>query len=467
MLKIDNIKIDNYLEDIVNSISEILKIKSVKGEAKPGMPFGEGPTLALQKGLEIAERLGFRVKNLDNMVGYAEIGEGAEIVGILGHVDVVPEGDLAKWNVDPYGGIIKDGCIWGRGVSDNKGPVITSLFAIKALLDSGLKPDKRIRVIMGADEESGFGCMKRYLETEECVTVGFTPDATFPGIHGEKGILQIHLTKNVDEAEQNLKLLSMKGGNAVNSVPDSCTAILEISSESKNINNVKEVAEKYLVENKIDGEISFDDDKMVITTLGKAAHGAEPEKGINSISHMMRLLQKIQVESEIVDFYNRYIALETDGKSLGIKMDDNYGALSLNLGVIQYERGEAVLKLDIRYPITVDGELVIGKIRSIAEKEELKLKIVAHKKSIYFDLDRPFIKALKDAYISVTGDTKSELITIGGGTYARAMDNIIAFGGCFMDQPEFAHQPDERAKIENIHRQGDIYIKAIYNLLQL
>lgn len=467
ILEIDKLKIDDYLEDIVKSISEIVKINSVKSEAKPGMPFGEGPTAALQKGLDIAKSLGFKVTNLDNMVGYAEIGEGQEIVGILGHVDVVPQGDFTKWNVDPYGGVVKDGYIWGRGVSDNKGPVITALYAIKALLDNGLRPKKRIRVIMGADEESGFGCMKRYLETEECVTVGFTPDATFPGIHGEKGILQVNLTKNMNRGKEDLNLLSIKGGNAVNSVPDSCVATMKISLEFEKIENIKKIVEKYIFENKINGEISLNNDKIMVAILGKAAHGAEPEKGTNAISHMMGLLQKIQIKSEIVDFYNKYIALETDGKSLNVCVNDDYGTLSLNVGIIQYEGEEAVIKLDIRYPITVAGDTIIEKIKSIAKMEEINFKVVAHKKSIYFDLDKPFIKVLKEAYTSVTSDYDSELITIGGGTYARAMENIIAFGGCFMDQPEFAHQPNERVKIENIYRQGNIYMKAIYNLLNL
>lgn len=465
MANIDEIKIDSYLNEIVRSISEIVQIKSVKGEAKPEMPFGEGPTAALKKGLETAEKLGFRVKNLDNKVGYAEVGEGEEIVGILGHLDVVPEGDLEKWSVDPYSGAIKDGEIWGRGVSDNKGPVMTSLYAVKALIDAGIKLNKRIRIIMGADEESGFGCMKRYLETEENVTVGFTPDATFPGIHGEKGILQVHLLKEGVEEKGGIRLISLRGGNAVNSVPDCCRAVVEIGEQG--VEALKKEIEDYLQGEELDGKIEADGRKLKITVLGKAAHGAEPHKGINSISHMMRLLQEIGVTSQLVDFYNRYIGLEIDGESLGIKMDDSYGSLTLNLGVAEYSEGNAVLKVDIRYPITAEGEGIIEKIQGNAERGGFRYKTGDHKKAIYFDLDTPFIKALGEAYTAVTGDCESKPITIGGGTYARAMGNIIAFGGCFMDQPEFAHQPNERAKIENIHRQGDIYIRAIYNLLNL
>lgn len=465
MINIDEVKIDSYMDEIVKSISEIVQIKSVKGEAEPGMPFGEGPTAALKKGLQEAEKLGFRTKNLDNKVGYAEIGEGEEIVGILGHLDVVPEGDLEKWSLDPYSGAVKDGYIWGRGVSDNKGPVMTCLYAVKALADTGIKLNKRIRIIMGADEESGFGCMKRYLETEENVTVGFTPDATFPGIHGEKGILQVHVMKKGMEEKGDVILVLLKGGNAVNSVPDSCQAIVE--AVQGDIETLKKCAENYLLGEKIEGKIEGDGKKLKITLQGKAAHGAEPHKGINSISHMMKLLHKIGVKSQLVDFCNSYIGLEIDGTSLGIKAEDSYGELTLNLGMAEYSEGDGILKLDIRYPITADGEAVIEKIQRNAEKEGLTADAKTHKKSIYFDLETPFIKALGEAYTAVTGDNVSKPITIGGGTYARAMGNIIAFGGCFMDQPEFAHQPNERAKIENIHKQGDIYIRAIYNLLKL
>ncbi|HHY13423.1 MAG TPA: Sapep family Mn(2+)-dependent dipeptidase, partial [Thermoanaerobacterales bacterium] len=179
-------QIERYRNDIIKSVQEQIKIKSVKGESKPGMPFGEGPREALEHALKLSEELGFKTKNVDGYAGHAEYGEGDDIVGVLVHLDVVPEG--TGWVHPPYGGEIHDGKIYGRGTIDNKGPAIAALYALKALKDSGVNMKRRVRIIFGTDEESGWEDMDYYMENEENPMCGFSPDALFPIINSEKGI---------------------------------------------------------------------------------------------------------------------------------------------------------------------------------------------------------------------------------------------------------------------------------------
>mgnify|MGYP001019012749 FL=1 len=185
MEQILNNKIDEYKEELLKSIIEVINIPSIKGEAKTDAPFGENIRNALIRALEIAENLGFRTKNLNNCIGYAQYGEGEDYIGILGHLDVVDVGE--GWKFPPFSGHIENGKIYGRGVLDNKGPIISALYALYAIKESGLKINKPVRIIFGTDEESGFKDIPYYLKKEKPPIMGFTPDCKYPVVYGERG----------------------------------------------------------------------------------------------------------------------------------------------------------------------------------------------------------------------------------------------------------------------------------------
>ena len=182
-------QIHDLSDEMITNIGRLVAIDSQLGMPGEGKPFGEGPAEALKEGLKIAEELGFKTVNLDNYCGYAEMGEGEEIVGIAGHLDIVPVG--GDWTYDPFKLTREGDYIYGRGTTDDKGPVIEALYAMKLLRDSGVKLNKRVRLIMGCNEETGSKCMEHYNEVEEELSCGFTPDANFPCIHGEKGHMSI------------------------------------------------------------------------------------------------------------------------------------------------------------------------------------------------------------------------------------------------------------------------------------
>jgi len=422
-----NFDIKKYENEMISNLQKLLRIKSVEdfSTATDEMPYGEGPYRCLELVLNLCDKLGMRTENLDGHVGYAEVGDGKEMIACLTHLDVVPEGDLDAWIHPPYDAVIEGGKLYGRGTSDNKSPAIASIYALKAMMDSGIKLNKRIRLIFGTNEESGFGCMAHYVKVAEVPTAGFTPDAVFPIIHGEKGIIQ--LTLKVDRKDFPYDVL---GGTAANSVPDKC-----------------------ILKGKYSGEWS-----------GKSAHASTPDEGKNAISKMFIDLKEKSNDKLVVD-YNKLIADTNDGSLMGADDCDDYGRLTMNIGTIQSTDDSIVFGVDIRYPISSQYEEVMRKINIGLEGSVFKIDNIFHKGPIYYELDHPLVQKLLSAYQEVTNDYESEPMTMGGGTYARAMPNLIAFGAHFPQDEPCAHQPNEFIYVKRIVQQAEIYCKAFKKLL--
>lgn len=443
-------------KDIVTSTQEIIKIDSVKGEAKLNAPFGQGVSDCLHYALNLCEEFGFKTKNVDNYAGYAEIGEGEELIGILVHLDVVPEGD--NWTYPPFGGEIHDNKIYGRGTIDDKGPAISCIYAMKAIKDSGIKLNKRIRIIFGTDEESGWEGINYYLEREETPTVAFTPDADFPAIHGEKGILIFDLIKKIN---RNSQILKITGGNRPNMVPDYAEAHIR----DLHVDKVYE----YGVKNKIKVEATKDNDITIVKFFGVSAHGSMPESGENAISKLIIFLSELDMNDEMgkfIQFYRDSIGMEYYGQSMGCGFeDDQSGKLIFNVGVIDTTDDEIKVSVNIRFPVTYKKEQVYEGMKEITNPYEIDIVESDYMAPIYMPKDHPLITKLMKVYKEETGDQR-DAITIGGGTYARSMDNAVAFGALFPGQEELAHQKDEYIGIDELIKMTIIYAKALRELLK-
>ncbi|MCJ7688659.1 MAG: Sapep family Mn(2+)-dependent dipeptidase, partial [Clostridiaceae bacterium] len=309
-------KIIELKEEIIEGVQKCVGIKSVEEEPKDNMPFGGGVQKALEYSLKLSKDLGFKTVNLDNMIAYAEYGEGEEMIAVLGHLDVVPEGN--GWTYPPYDGEIHDGKIYGRGTTDDKGPIIGALYALKAIKDLNLSLEKRVRIIFGLNEETGSRCVKHYIEKgEEMPSAGFTPDAEYPIINGEKGIVTSSYMRNfIQQGECILK--SIKGGIAPNVVPEYAEAEIQIPKSMIDI--VKKLAgdvEEIRVEEK--------EELLLIKSFGISAHGSRPEEGKNAISYLLLFLGKLDFigdVKEFIDFMNKNIGLDTEGRNLGIYLQD-------------------------------------------------------------------------------------------------------------------------------------------------
>lgn len=453
-------------DDFIKDLQGLLQIKSVLDEenATKDAPLGQGIKDALQYLLDLGEKDGFTAKNVGNLAGHLEMGQGEELIGVLGHVDVVPEGD--GWSMDPYGGIVKDGKIYARGSSDDKGPTIAAYYGMKIVKELGLPINKRVRLIIGTDEESDWRCVDHYFEHEEMPTTGFVPDADFPIIFAEKGIADLDIVQSAltEQNTSTYELLSFESGRRYNMVPDHAKVQIKVHDEQVNI--IQDFL-AYLTEEKLEGDAITDNDRFVLTLVGKSAHGAEPRNGINAGIYMARFLEKLELDeagktyvATVAEFYEK-----SRGEVFGIAYEDeDSGDLTINVGVMNYSQTTGGrIGLNMRYPVTFHIEDGKSKISSVLEAKGLMLDKFSDSKPTYVKKDDPLIKTLQKVYEEQTGE-KADLLAIGGGTYARALDHGVAFGALFPGREDVMHQKDEYAIVDDLLLATAIYAQAIYEL---
>lgn len=480
--------IDNYKDDMIKMVQELVAIKSVEDKPAPNAPFGEGVAEAFHYMLKKAEAEGFESENIDNYGGHIEFGgytldekgeieaTSEEVMGIIGHLDVVPEGK--DWKHEPYAGHIEDGKIFGRGTIDDKGPIVAAFFAMKALKESGYIPEKKVRLILGLDEETNWKGMKYYLSKVKAPDFGFTPDAEYPAIHGEKGILVFQLAKKLGKTlAKGIELRSLSGGHAANMVADYARAVVRADKTDK-YEKIKELVANYRDEKCSEkGHPAYGSKlnckgvgkSLEIVAHGVSAHGASPECGVNAISVLMDFLGQLDIINDdvhdFIQFYNTHLGFEVDGTNMGCGLSDEpSGKLILNVGKVELEGEALILTLNVRFPVTLNEDIVYDSIMPVVNKYNMGIIKIKVQDPIYMPADDPMIKTLMDIYIEHTGDKESKPIVIGGGTYARAAKNIIAFGSVFPGEPELAHQKDEYIEIDKLILNAKIFADSIYRL---
>lgn len=461
-MKITQKSIESYREQIIHHSQELVKIKSVEAAPQPGMPFGEGINSALNYMLNLAEEMGFETVNVDGYAGHADFGQGDEIVAVLVHLDVVPEG--SDWDYPPYGAEVHDGLLYGRGIVDDKGPAVASLFAMKALKDEGFKPNKKIRLIFGTDEESGWKDLEVYFKKYPKPETGFSPDASFPLIHGEKGIQIFTLESLWNQADGNVVIKSLKGGNAPNMVPDHAEALLVANEEMKLA--LVESWRTYTLTTGYQIELDQVEGDMLVTAKGVSAHGSTPEKGVNAVSQLLLFLQQCPGLSKeaktVLDDFAKYIGVEVNGQSIGCGVEDDVsGKLIFNVGMMTGDAERLSLTINTRYPITVAGESVINGVEKALEASSLTLRLIEDVAPLYVPKEDDLVQKLMKVYREETGDMAGEPITIGGGTYARALGKGVAFGPLLPGREELAHQKNECMAVDDLVMVTKIYAKAL------
>lgn len=442
----------------------LVRIPSVCEEGGPdGYPFGEAIDRALRKTLEIAGDLGFRTRYGEGgYYGWAEIGEGPGLLGILAHLDVVPAGRLTDWEHDPFGAepggpVEQDGVLYGRGTQDDKGGLLAALFAVKALMDAGVQFNKRVRFIFGTDEESLWRCIKRYKEREELPDLGFSPDARFPLIYAEKGLLQFQLLARLDAQDSGTRAWasSLHGGSAFNAVPDSIVYAGSLDADlARSLDALG---------------FAYTRGPNGIEVRGKAAHAMAAETGVNAIARLCIALDRIGVDSPTVRFVAHEVGEDAHAAGIfGDCADEPSGKLRFNVGKIDVDTAGGVvtetLSLDCRIPVTITKDQVVAQIAAAAARYGLAYREFDWLAPLYLPLDHPVVQTLLRVYREVSGDTVSEPISSGGATYARAMPNCVAFGALLHDELLTEHQPNERVPLANLHKAMQIYARAVFEL---
>lgn len=456
--------IDKHFQDTLKDIQEIIKIKTVKEESTLGAPFGLGLKKGLEETLNIARDLGFKTVNLDNYIGYAEFGAGEDYIGILGHIDVVPEGDHSKWSVYPYSGEIVGKNMISRGALDNKGPIISALHAMKALKECIPSFNHRVRVIFGTNEESGDEDIKYYLSKEKAPKYAFTPDGQFPVVFSEKGIYTFSFKDRF--IKENTSILDIVGGIRSNVVPEEARVFLKkdiYDRALKELENFKEAPCAF--------EVLEKESFLEIVCKGIPAHASSPQRGVNPITWLFRFLNKIISERDslkrFVNFMDRVVGIETDGSGLNIKTkNEETGDLTLSCGIVKIitENPSAIsVKFNIRYPINTDESYLDSTLYKVAKESGIEFIKENHNAPLYFSKEHPLVKKLQKVFKEVT-NRDDEPVALGGGTYAKLMPNTVAFGPNFKEFKGNPHGFDEKMDIDMLKQGMLMYALGVLEL---
>ena len=437
--------ITNQVKDeFLTSLKTLISYPSVLNEGENGTPFGQAIQDVLEKTLEICRGLGFTTY-LDpkGYYGYAEIGQGAELLAVLCHLDVVPSGDEADWRTPPFEATIKDGWIFGRGVQDDKGPSMAALYAVKALLDSGVKFKKRVRFIFGTDEETLWRCMGRYNELEETATLGFAPDSSFPLTYAEKGLLQVKLHGPGSDK------LDLEAGAAFNVVPGKASYQGEL---------LEQVVAGLQV-----ASFDYEQNDQQVTVLGLPKHAKDAAEGINAIVRLATVLQPLQTHPALAFIAEAVGEDATGGRLFGDISDEPSGRLSFNIAGLTLNSEKSEIRIDIRIPVLADKDQLVAQLAEIAGRYQLDYEEFDYLAPLYVPKDSELVSTLMAIYQEKTGDT-SPAMSSGGATFARTMPNCVAFGALFPGVEQTEHQANERASLEDLYRAMDIYAETIFRL---
>jgi len=445
-----------YEADLLHDLQQWIQIPSVfeDDNDKQNFPMGKANRQALDYFLALGESNGFTSKSMHHVVGHIEYKNGSEIIGVIGHSDVVPVGD--DWSDHPFSGKIADGYMYGRGTQDDKGPMMAAFYAMKILRDLKLPLKKTIRIINGTDEESGVVSVDTYFAQEQMPELGFSPDSDFPLIYGEKGLLTFEITI---EDKINQHLISFHSGMRANMVPDTATAVIASNSQT-----ITADFETFLAENQYIGTItSLDINTYQLNIEGKSAHGSTPEAGINAAYLLVDFLLSQKIASDFLTLIENLLLHDTTGEKLAIDFTGEMGALTSNVGIVHFKNNSGSIIVNVRAPHEWDVAKNKQQINEMLQKYHATLASFSFKEPLYVPKDDMLVKTLYDVYQKQTGDTTPPLTT-GGGTYARPMKKAVAFGMLFPNTEDRMHQKDERVPIEDLLKATAIYAEALYEL---
>lgn len=448
-----NAIIESMHDEMIDTLQKWIRVPSVKGEAAPGAPFGKEVRSMLDMALADCEQMGFKTQNFDGYIAHADLGEGSDedALAILAHLDVVPEGD--GWKYPPYGAVIENGRMYGRGTSDDKGPAVAALYAMKAVKDVGIPLRRKVRLILGCDEESGWEDIAHYNKVATMPRMGFSPDASYPIINIEKGICRLELHGVL--SNEGLQVIAFNNGERPNVIPGRASAL--VAGDAATVAQAEAAAKKL----DIPAEVQLTDKGVSITVTGISGHAAYPETARNANGEMLLLLRELGVQGDLRLLADK-IGLDYKGEGLEISVSDGIsGYLTCNLGIIRAGEGGVYATLDIRYPVMTNPDMIIKNVS--ASLPGMRVDAMEVKEPHHVPAGSELVQKLLDAYHEVTGYERKCLYT-GGGTYARSLQEGVAFGASFPQDEDLAHQANEYADIEGLYKNIKIFALAIVKL---
>lgn len=457
--------VDEVWEDVVSDMDLLIQVESVedKDHAAPGMPFGPNPKEALVRALAIAKRLGLEAHDCEGYIGYADLpGESVTQIATIAHADIVPVG--TGWTFDPLHVTRKDGCLIGRGVADDKSPLVLSLYAahfLKRLADEAGKPfPYTLRCLVGVNEETGMEDVEWYLKHYDQPAFLFTPDANFPLIFGEKGRIQAAISSA--DLGDNGVIVSLDGGTVANAVPGLAEAVVRADASSLSAEENIEIVPE--------GE-----GLTRIVAHGKGGHASLPEGTVNAIGLLVDYLLEhdlcSETERQALELEHAILS-STDGSTLGIASSDkHFGPLTCIGGTAHLTDGTLIQTIDSRYPTSITAEEIEEKLTQLTAPYGASVKIQSNMVPFLTDPETPEVQTLVRTYNELSGDN-GKAFTIGGGTYARHFARAVAFGPDVEGAPRpawlgYEHGADEGMPEEQLKLALKIYIVSLIRLMEL
>ncbi|MBR3785172.1 MAG: Sapep family Mn(2+)-dependent dipeptidase [Firmicutes bacterium] len=437
-----NAYLEDHKEEILHVLSDFVAIPSVSSDK-------EKVKEALEFALALGDQMGFRTENcLDGQVGVIEMGDGEETLGILSHVDVVPAGDREDWDSDPYETVIKDGRIYGRGTVDDKGMIVASLYGMKAAADyakeKGLPVHKKVQLILGTQEEVEWTDMDAYVANYPLPDYGFSPDGEYPICNVEKGTADFTLEFDVtDEAveEGAIYVTAVDCGVAKNAVPGKAIATLS------------------------NGE--------TVTAVGKAVHSCQPERGVNALFVLCEMLQEKGVaKNKLMELIEDVTASFADvyGKAIGMYSESEYyqgefvhrNAFSPTM--FHAEDGTAVMNVNNRFAYGASEQELYDGMCRYAEGHGGRVTEWHAMPAVFVSAESPFLKILAEAYENVSG-LKNEFTLAYGGSYAKAMPNVVSWGPLFPGEEDTCHEVNEYIDIKSMMDSAKIFAQSVAGIV--
>ena len=439
-------KQNQFLDDL-KTLVEIPSVRNLSS-AENNAPFGKEIRRAFDKFIEIAQREGFQVHDEKGYAVSAQIGEGEDYIAVLGHLDVVEAGDYDLWDQDPFTMTEKEGILYGRGVNDDKGPLLAALYAVSRIKEENLKLRYPIRIIAGGAEETTWECMKEYFKHHKQPIYGFSPDGNFPIVNGEKGILQVRFSLPRDKG------IEVKSKTRLNYVCDDLEIILSDKSVISFIDKAS--------------EIRHDEDGIHVSYKGVRSLSRNPQRGKNALfTFTKEFINHVQdypsLNKMVQMIYDQFLD-DFYGERSGLyHIDDEMGTGSVCLMSMNTNEEEVELCVDVRYVKSTNEKELLDKLQSIADQYGCELDVLNHKRLLYVSEDSDLIKSLKTAYRRVMNED-AEVFTKGGASYARVLDNGVAFGATFPGEDPKPHMPNECMPIASLIKAYEIYYESLKEL---
>lgn len=458
-----------HKDDMISDIFELVRIDSSYAEDNSDLPYGKGPDKALEKVLSIARGYGFESCNYDHQVAVIDLNDKPRYLDMPAHMDVVPAGE--GWTVTgPFEPVIKDGHIYGRGSSDDKGPAMAALHAMRAVKELGIPLTKNARLILGADEECGGEDLDYYYDREGYPTWAFSPDGDFPVVNVEKGFFsgEFHIKdqSRYSTKEAEADVIRVSAGEASNMIPGKAEAILTgITREDLDNRLLKLRSVEFTTETEYD-----QNGDLRLLVNGHGGHASEPERCCNSLTALIKVLNGIDLPE--CSWTEIGKTLETlfphgswNGSAIGVNMEDEIsGSLTMSLNILEYSPGKVRGVFDSRIPICANKEnLEIPVKKKLAEYGLELSEDSTLSKPHHVHADSELVQALLKAYNEAFGEPGYCKYS-GGGSYLHGLEFGVVFGCEFADEPTNMHGPDEHVKIDTLIRSAVAFALAIVEL---